>query len=230
MAEETIKLEAAGTDSYSDLLSSSTDVDSSESSLTSLTSDVLQLTSTEESETIKLTCKSDSDITTDACTSTGTNTSTSCNHSNTSTDSQLPSMNTRDWYLHPLFQRYWKLYAQSMAWCQSHRAVAQNLLRNGHTCNSQQSKPYSCHNTRKKKNRNLKTSKQPMFKMPMAKCIESEPKKTKQEVNSSATTCDDTALSDADSEVYEMEITEDMVDFFAKTEKHRKERGNNGFQ
>jgi hypothetical protein len=40
-----------------------------------------------------------------------------------------------------------------------------------------------------------------------------------------STACEDTHLSDADSEVYEMEITEEMADFFAQSQKHRKERG-----
>ncbi|XP_063415741.1 gem-associated protein 8-like [Mytilus trossulus] len=200
------------TDSLADILSTS---DSSESSLTSLTSDnLLQQMSTEE-ETLKLNEQSE------------TETDTSDMTQNTPNNTELPNLSSQDWYLHPLFQGYWRHYAHAMSWCQTHRIVTQKLLQNQQQIHQRHSQPYSNSFNPKRKSKNLKTSKHPMFKKPKSKVEAPIPKeRRKQNVSFSeeSTTCDDTHLSDTGSEVYEMEITDEMVDFFAQSEKHRKER------
>lgn len=200
------------TDSLADILSSSTE--SLDSSLTSLTSDNLLQQMTTEDETLKV--YEDSDIETDL----------SFQSSAGTQSTHLPNLNTQDWYLHPLFQRYWKHYAHSMSWCQNHQIITEKLKQRGHVY-QRHSEPYSRSFLSNCKSQNLKTSKHPMFKTTQGQNHSKKFTTTGQQkatVSEDSTTCDETHLSDADSEVYEMEITEEMVDFFAKSEKHRKER------
>lgn len=217
-SKNSIELDTTGedivTDSLADILSSS------DSSLTSLTSDNLLQHMTTEDETLKTNEISE------------TETNISEQSTKESFNSQLPNVNTQNWYLHPLFQRYWKHYAHAMAWCQNHQIVTHKLQQNGHPVYQRHSQPYSRNCVSNKNRGNLKTSKQPMFKMPklqnenkLTRSKKNEKKQYNVSFSEESTACEDTHLSDADSEVYEMEITEEMADFFAQSQKHRKERG-----
>lgn len=139
----------------------------------------------------------------------------------------LPELDfSSDWYNHKCFNRYWMHYRQCMEWCQKHYRTCEKLQNQffhqqnicyAHQYSSPWQHPYypslSVSNQaeqsisqKKKTNRSRRSKRKPKHR------------KQKSSVSSITT-------SSASQDEFEMEITQDMIDFFAKSEEHRRQRG-----
>lgn len=144
----------------------------------------------------------------------------------------LPYLNfSSDWYNHDCFKKYWEHYRFSMAWCRKHYKTWDKLVRQQKRayssenvqhqgsycmpawfCSRQHSQPSGKNSLEKENNdSNDKTARKRKTKQKRRKL------KTVSSVSS-------TARSQTESE-FEMEITQDMIDFFAKSHEHRQQRG-----
>ncbi|XP_064608669.1 gem-associated protein 8-like [Liolophura sinensis] len=164
----------------------------------------------------------------------------------------FPDLNTVDWYLDPRFQRYWKHYHQVMNWYHKHLETYQMLtsrLSPGSATQSHSIKPnVSRFNPYASFHRSA-ISQRPRLPLETTYPTWTSINTQSQQVNtgtphhtkSSSYTSRDTASSGLESssclegaesklatainpEQFEMEITDEMVEFFAQSRKHKKER------
>lgn len=170
-------------------------------------------------------------------------------------NSKSHSLDTEHWYLHPRFKSYWKHYNHAMSWCQKHKSVVNHLRQkhvmrrkfcsfpynypvsaysnhvgqnhlypafgHGQECYKRNSGVNSSHNFGYNISRgrgrgvtNVKTS-----------GYYSSNGETDATNSSKDDSTEQSGTSYSDSEEFEMEITDEMLQFFAKSQKHRKERG-----
>lgn len=147
---------------------------------------------------------------------------------------------SNDWYNNKCFSKYWQHYSEAMSWCRKHIHVYQNLMRKTSptaSCVFQQcgpfpqrcqsnlvyipawNHPYMCQQNNSINNSSsVKTN---GSKRNHRRRRNAKHRKTKS-VSSSEVTSSETQTET--SEEFQMEITQDMIDFFAKTEAHRRER------
>lgn len=165
----------------------------------------------------------------------------------------FPDLNTLDWYLDPRFQRYWKHYHQVMNWYHKHLETYQMLtsrLTPGGATQSRSTKPNMSRFNPYASFHHSAVSQRPRLPLESTYPTWMSFNQQSQQVNtgtnpskSSSYTSRDTASSDLESssclegaesklaiainpEQFEMEITDEMVEFFAQSRKHKKERGN----
>lgn len=149
---------------------------------------------------------------------------------------KLSGFSSQHWHMSRCFDRYWKHYYQSMAWCQRHfyimRSMSNFMNYTGHYQNmnssrcttpsvarGQQFRFSPCQGRGRGRSRGI---------VRRGAC-QQNPGAGRQKGQSRASRVVDPdshggGESD-DSEVYEMELTEEMVQFFAHSEEHRKQRG-----
>lgn len=156
---------------------------------------------------------------------------------------------SKDWYNHDCFKSYWQHYNQVMSWCQKHNKVCDKLRKKcagrGSTSASpgttqwspysQYFHPYSFNvpswnhtylyqqhnsdkNTGERRNSKGSNSKSKSSR----RNRKAKHRRQKSLSSSEVTSCETQTES---SEEFQMEISQDMIDFFAKTQAHRKERG-----
>ncbi|OWF52878.1 gem-associated protein 8-like [Mizuhopecten yessoensis] len=172
---------------------------------------------------------------------------------NTKPQSCLPKLDKPDWYLNPCFQNYWQHYYHCMAWFHRHNSVTKNLTQPQSTggfppggppamarlpwagvassykwpnsgCPPREN-PYHMGARHRGKNRRKGNGRGRGHRGAQhhshvrntcnGQVLTEEKSLTSQENQQG---------SDSDSEVFEMEITDDMVEFFTKSEQHKKER------
>lgn len=148
-----------------------------------------------------------------------------------------------DWYNNECFSAYWKHYNEVMGWCNKHIAVYQKLIRKSSEKTSASTDqrfssfepypqwylsnsdcaPFLNHPCTYQQNifgpGNLHKSSAKTSSRRKRKPRQRKPK----HVSSSDMTSSETQTET--SEEFQMEITQDMIDFFAKTQAHRKQRG-----
>lgn len=149
---------------------------------------------------------------------------------------KLSGFSSQHWHMSRCFDRYWKHYYQSMAWCQRHfyimRSMSNFMNYTGHYQNmnssrcttpsvarGQQFRFSPCQGRGRGRSRGI---------VRRGAC-QQNPGAGRQKGQSRTSRVVDPdshggGESD-DSEVYEMELTEEMVQFFAHSEEHRKQRG-----
>lgn len=145
-----------------------------------------------------------------------------------------------DWYNHECFRAYWKHYNEVMGWCKKHIAVYQKLIRKSSEKTSASTnqrfssfEPYSQWYP-------SNSACTPFFNHPYQQNMfrpgnlqKSSSKKSRRKRKSRQRKPDHVSSSDVTSsetqtetsEEFQMEITQDMIDFFAKAQAHRKQRG-----
>lgn len=178
--------------------------------------------------------------------------------SETNTDdkdnSEKINFDSKDWYKHRLFQRYWTHYRQSMDWCKKHTAIRSKLQAKvrtnsksayintnpyqnwGYPVNYPSSYPFvfqpQFYNPYQDyASQGIGQTSDPYHQVPgnFGKSPSQRRKRRKNRKKRSSSF--DTASSrhsesveTENSEMFEMEITQDMVEFFTKSEEHRKQR------
>lgn len=150
---------------------------------------------------------------------------------------KLPKFDGPDWYMNSCFQRYWQHYYHCMDWCQKHKNVARNLAispggpvgfaSTASTRGTSYKWPNMGYPSRENPyNVGARHRGRKRMKGRGRGHIPQTTERTGDIVMDKSVNHDEEQqVSDNDSEVFEMEITEDMVEFFARSEQHKKERG-----
>lgn len=150
----------------------------------------------------------------------------------------LPGCSSPKWHMNKCFDRYWKHYQQSMAWCQRHFYMMKCMS----SCMSY-TPPYHQVNINSSRYVTPNVGRGQQFKMGrgygrgrgrsrggLGRGAGQQNHAVKRQGDHEKTirppeTESEVGLESDDSEVYEMELTEEMVQFFAHSEEHRKQRG-----
>ncbi|XP_069129706.1 gem-associated protein 8-like [Argopecten irradians] len=156
----------------------------------------------------------------------------------------LPKFDQTDWYLQPCFMNYWKHYYHCQAWFNKHNSVTRNWSQpniigayhtDGHlpwtgaaptykwpnSGNPSRENPYHIGARHRGKNRrrgNRRRNGRGQGRGSHPGHVSNGHASTENRGSTNE------QASDSESEVFEMEITDDMVEFFAKSEQHKKER------
>lgn len=217
--------------------------------LTSLTTSE---TESETQNAQEKTLQASGSITEDSSESSGG--SKSSESQNKNGNNKTHSSDSEHWYLHPRFKSYWKHYNYAMSWCQKHKSVVNHLRQkhlartkfysfpynypvsaynyhvgqnhlysgfgHGHGFSKKSSHVYTPYNFGNNIGRgrgrgvnNVKTS-----------GYYSSNGETNTTNSSKDDSTEQSGTSYSDSEEFEMEITNEMLQFFAKSQKHREER------
>lgn len=158
---------------------------------------------------------------------------------------------TTDWYNHDCFKAYWEHYKQVMSWCGKHFEVYGDLMkqsagrgrgaaaRQGYSsCGPSNTfqypnsmymfpwnHPYANNHQNMYNNININRNGFSSTNMNNMRKKKSKRRKAKSSNSSEGTcTCSEETQTET-SEEFQMEITQDMIDFFAKTQEHRRQRG-----
>ncbi|XP_060065863.1 gem-associated protein 8-like [Ylistrum balloti] len=160
----------------------------------------------------------------------------------------IPNCDKPDWYLQPCFNNYWKHYYHCMAWFNRHNSVTKRMAQpqqsmggyplGGHF--SMASMPWAGTGLSYKWPNSGFPPRENPYHMGGRQRGKNRPRRNGRgrrgayhqgNSNGQISTGDKDSTSqetqhgsDSESEVFEMEITDDMVEFFAKSEQHKKER------
>lgn len=154
------------------------------------------------------------------------------------TKQQPLRFDTPTWYMNPCFSRYWKHYSKVMQWCQKHYQTVQFLERSQATMSSAMTAQYCNPKYWNAYFNWLRNSSQPTQTASTTNTKKVSKKKRKRAKKNSLKdkrsqgheSVEDMSYEEGDShmkndEEFEMEITEEMKEFFAHSERHRQERG-----
>lgn len=154
---------------------------------------------------------------------------------------------TTDWYNHDCFKTYWEHYRQVMSWCGKHFEVYGDLLKQsaGRGRGSVAGQGYSSRgpfdrfqypnsvytlpwnhpyvNNHQNMHSNVNITRNGCRSTTVNNRRKKKPKRHKAKSSNSSTCSEETQTET--SEEFQMEITQDMIDFFAKTQEHRRQRG-----
>ncbi|ESO92061.1 hypothetical protein LOTGIDRAFT_233316 [Lottia gigantea] len=162
---------------------------------------------------------------------TSSNTESSTNEPSRSTKvkgREVPDMTSQYWYTASCFDRYWKHYRRVMTWYGKHLQVYHNLQHrySAHTANnSAPNRPKS----KKKRKRRLQKQRSRKLRVDLSPSNTDRSSTQEEKPHGNAEepmSVEADALGDelVETEEYEMEITDEMLEFFAKSQQHRKDR------
>ena len=224
----------------------SSEISSSDSDPTTIDNTLTSLTPDPDCLMSQLENKPDSETQSDSITDTSlTGSSCTCSTKEMHTSPQkrrrvIADFQSPDWYKNKCFDRYWKHYKQAMSWCQRHFSIMksmrqQHIMDNNpymmHSPYYQQMCNYSNQSGRGRgvargrggvRGKATSTGRGRGQKPSPAVKVGKRKQKVSADISSSVCTEKD---DDSGEESLEMEITDEMVKFFAHSEKHRKQRG-----
>ncbi|XP_053310993.1 gem-associated protein 8 [Spea bombifrons] len=137
---------------------------------------------------------------------------------------------TEPWYAGQMYSRYWKHYSQAMHWLYKHKrayrmAVASLCPPPWYPVDTFQNPRYADWEGREQSYRDIypqphKPATQPRRARPLLKVSESKEKESEMECEEEGT---DSEEEEIECDVSNMEITEELRQYFAETERHREE-------
>ncbi|XP_060568027.1 gem-associated protein 8-like [Ruditapes philippinarum] len=153
---------------------------------------------------------------------------------------------SKDWYNHKCFKSYWQHYNQVMSWCQKHTKVCDKLRNKSAGRGTAPTSswgpfsqpfyqnsfhmpswnhPYNYNQYNSNKNTNVKrNSVSPNSRNACRSSHRKRKNKHRKQKSASSSEVTSCETQTETSEEFQMEISQDMIDFFAKTQAHRKER------
>ncbi|XP_077002944.1 gem-associated protein 8 [Tamandua tetradactyla] len=145
---------------------------------------------------------------------------------------ESPSVDAEPWYFHPVYARYWQHYHQAMAWLQSHQNAYRKALESYYNCPWYFASAIPPHGSYEREypqsfDHNLASQNSP--------CRDPHSRKTGPYLHDSLNVQasmrevqEEETESESDGEIEcdlsNMEITEELRQYFAEVERHREER------